>query len=239
MTERMARVMFHLCKSLAFHELERILLGYYDAVIGIDEAGTGALFGPVVAVAARYDPAVVCENVRDSKLMKSKEIEEAYRFLSTRVEFGVGVVSATEINTLLHNVKEAGFVARSRAFESLLSLFKEKKKKFKRIVAVVDHFPLAVPGVDCLSVTHGDRVVYSVAVASVLAKYTRDTIVVSLAKEHPEWAPYEIESNKGYRSPSHLFAIATHGPTPEHRLHLREVKRAAEMVEVRLHERKT
>ena len=235
MTERMARVMFHLCKSLAFHELERILLGYYDVVVGIDEAGTGALFGPVVAVAVRYDPSVIYENVRDSKLMKPKEIKEAYDFLAPRVEFGVGVVSATEINTLLKNVKEAGFVARSRAFESLLGLFKEKKKKYKRIVAVVDHFPLAVPGVDCLSVTHGDRVVYSCAVASILAKDIRDTIVVSLAREHPEWAPYKLESNKGYRSPDHLCAIATYGPTSEHRLHLREVKRAAEMVEVRLH----
>jgi len=171
-------------------------------VAGVDEAGRGALAGPVVAAA------VILEPDRDYPYRDSKRLGPAERAaLAARlreeaVAYAVGVASALEVDT--HNVLGATKLAARRAVAALAPAAQG---------LVTDYLRLDT-GLPELAVARGDARSYQVAAASVLAKTTRDALMAELDARHPG---YGFARHKGYGAPEHLRALERLGACPEHR----------------------
>jgi ribonuclease HII len=175
-------------------------------VAGTDEAGRGACAGPLVVAAAILKPGKAGEipGLADSKLLTALARERVYAQVVRRAAaYSVVVIPAADVDRVgLHVSNVMGM---RRALASL---------PVRPGYALTDGFP--VPGLDVpgLAVWKGDRVAACIAAASVLAKVTRDRMMVSL---HEHWPQYEFASHKGYVTPEHQTALSLHGPCPEHR----------------------
>ena len=189
-------------------DLERELLERFDAVIGIDEVGRGALAGPVGVGAflltrdmLRSLPA----SVRDSKLIAEKKRAEVAQAALAWGECGVGLcpVSTIEEKGISFALKTAGL----DAIENLSA---------GNVVVLLDgsHNWLGEIGLEVVVQTKADRDCGSVAAASVVAKVKRDALMTELAQDFPD---YGWDSNKGYSSNAHIEAIRRLGPTKHHR----------------------
>lgn len=179
------------------------------AVAGIDEAGRGCLAGPVVAAAYVPRPGGIVAGVDDSKLLTPARREA----LATRLR-GAGwwSVVAVEPETIDRvNILEATRIAMRRALERL---------PVKPAAVLTDAVSLRDLGMPVVPLIRGDRVSYSIAAASVLAKVERDREMVDLDRRHPA---YGLARNKGYGSEDHRRALAEVGPSPVHRLTFRSV----------------
>ncbi len=172
-------------------------------VCGVDEVGRGAFFGPVVAGAVILDPKYRIKGLRDSKLLPAERREVlAERIKQHSIAWSVAAVDAARIDQI--NIYHASLLAMVRAIEQL-----DPKP---------DHLLLDAVRVsmDCpqTKIIHGDALSASIAAASIVAKVHRDALIT-------EWAPvfpaYDLASNKGYRSPKHIAALRSIGPTPLHR----------------------
>ena len=195
--------------------LEELLrrAGFFT-VAGVDEAGRGALAGPVVAAAVAVEGPEVVPGVDDSKAvdpLRRARLADAIRRAHPRS--AVIAVSPAEVDRI--NVLGATRVAMARALTSLDPA---------PAVAVVDAVPLDGFAFPALPVVRGDQISYAVACASILAKVTRDRHMVALHRRFPA---YGFDANKGYGSAHHRAALAEHGPCPEHRLTFRSVLPAA------------
>lgn len=174
-------------------------------VAGIDEAGRGPLAGPVVAAAVVLPEKFRHGTLRDSKQLTHKQREEIYGELTTnsRVAWAAEVVDSTEIDRI--NILRATHEAMRRAVRKLT----DQPEHVLIDGLPVPHFPLphtAIVDGDCFS--------YSIAAASVIAKVTRDRIMVEMDSLHPG---YEFSQHKGYGTALHLERLKTHGPCPIHR----------------------
>lgn len=177
----------------------------YRLVAGVDEAGRGALAGPVVAAAVILPPGCVLMGLDDSKRLDADCRERlAAAIRAHAIAVGVGVVSAAEID--LRDILRASLAAMRVA------------------IAALDPAPDAVvldavslPGLRLpqLPIVHGDALSASVAAASVVAKVERDGLVRELGRRFPA---YGFEQHKGYGTPEHWQALSINGPCPEHRL---------------------
>lgn len=189
-------------------EFERdLLLQGYRAVVGVDEAGCGALAGPVVAAAVIFPLDSRLGRVKDSKLLTPESREELYPLILERaVAWAVGSASVQEITAL--NIRRASLLAMQRAVSAI------DQADF----ALVDAW--TIPGITIpqKAVIHGDRLVKSIAAASIIAKVTRDRIMRELAEAFPV---YGFEEHKGYATEEHREALSIHGPCPHHRLSYR------------------
>jgi ribonuclease HII len=186
-------------------------------VAGVDEAGRGACAGPLVVAAAVLPPGKRGEvpGLADSKLLTALARERVYAEVVRRaVSFSTVVISPQEVDRIgLHVANVQGM---RRALSQLT---------VTPAYALTDGFPvpgLAVPG---LAVWKGDRVAACIAAASVVAKVTRDRMMVAL---HDEWPAYDFATHKGYCTEAHQLALDRHGPCPEHRYSYVNV-RAAEV----------
>ena len=183
----------------------------FKFVGGIDEAGRGPLAGPVVAacVILSDDPLL---NVDDSKKLSEKRREELYdQVIANCISFGLGFVPPAEIDEL--NIYRAARKAMTLAFEAC----RPQKPDYCFVDAM--HIPdLEIPQ---QSLIHGDAICAAISAASILAKVTRDRIMVEAAEAYPH---YGFDSNKGYGARHHLDALETHGPCPLHRLTFAPVK---------------
>ena len=188
----------------------------FSRLAGIDEAGRGPLAGPVVAAAVVFDP----EHIRaefdaafggltDSKAMTEARREEYFALLadSPFATIGVGIVEAGEIDRI--NILKATHKAMALAAKQVDPQF-----------ALVDGLP--VKGLPCASrsIVKGDALSISISAASVVAKVTRDRIMVALDAKYPE---YGFAGHKGYGTRQHLDALKKHGATPVHRQSFRPV----------------
>jgi ribonuclease HII len=192
-------------------------------VAGVDEAGRGACAGPLVVAAVVLPEGRRGEvpGLADSKLLSAAAREEAFGQVVRRaLAWSVVVVPPDEVDRCgLHVVNVRAMrqaVARLRPAPSYV---------------LTDGFP--VPGLcaPALAVWKGDRVAASVAAASVVAKVTRDRLMVELHDRYPH---YEFDRHKGYSTPEHTAALAAHGPCPEHRfsyVNVRSALRAPELLE--------
>jgi ribonuclease HII len=180
----------------------------YTLVAGIDEAGRGALAGPVVAGAVVVPSGAtlngIWAQVRDSKLLKPAQrtsMAEVIRHEAAAV--GIGIVSAAEIDRI--GIAPATRLAMMQAIEGLMPV-----PEF----LLIDWVRLPQCTIAQNSFAKADRLSVSVAAASILAKVARDSLMIQLAQEYPQ---YQFAANKGYGAPVHLAALGEHGPSPIHR----------------------
>lgn len=202
-------------------------------LIGIDEAGRGPLVGPVVAAATcfkvpmseiRNGTEKILAGVRDSKLLSEKRREEAFKVIQDYFHTGVGIVQAETIDRI--NILEATFLAMREAVGQLRRRMRDTGVWDEtRVVLLVDGNQL-VPNVSLQQevVVGGDRIVKSIAAASIVAKVTRDRLL----REYEErWPQYGFAKHKGYGTREHMEALEKYGPLPVHRQSFRPVRQAA------------
>ncbi len=202
------------------NELELARQGH-SLVAGLDEAGRGALAGPVVAAAVmlpleRFDLASALDGVRDSKLMRPAARERwAVEISQVALDHAVGFASAAEVDEL--GLLPATRLAMQRSLTEL---------KCRPSYLLIDH--LALPEIELpqLAITRGDQQVLSIAAASVLAKVTRDEMMRRLGDRFPG---YGFAQHKGYGTARHRQAILQLGPCREHRRSYAPVQHALEL----------
>jgi ribonuclease HII len=176
-------------------------------VAGVDEAGRGACAGPLVvaAVALPLGRKQRLDRLADSKLLSPAVREELYtEVVRVAIAWRAVVIPAADIDrTGLHRVNVEGM---RRAVAGL---------SVRPGYVITDGFPVPGMGVPSLAVIKGDQVAASVCAASIVAKVTRDRIMVALHDRHPE---YDFWRHKGYVTAAHSAALDRHGPSSEHRL---------------------
>ena len=203
-------VMSRLCSS-RFERLAR--QAGWLRIAGLDEAGRGALFGPVVAAAAILDPKRVIRGLDDSKKLSPERRAELAPLIRERaVAWAVAQVEAARIDAW--NILQASRQAMTLAIAQLAV-----PPDYLLLDAV--NLDLALPQ---KSLIHGDARSVSIAAASILAKVARDQLVEQLDASYPQ---YNLRSNKGYGTPDHLEALRLHGPTPLHRFSFAPVREAS------------
>ena len=185
----------------------------FRSIAGIDEAGRGCLFGPVVAAAVILDPEKPLKGLADSKLLDAEVRETlAPQIRERAIAWAVAGVDAAWIDRV--NIYQAARMAMERAVAQL-----DPAPDY----LLVDAMRLGV-GCRQLSLIGGDRKSRSIAAASILAKTERDRWIKRWSEVYPA---YNLASNKGYGTPDHLRALAEHGPTPAHRMSFEPVAAVA------------
>jgi ribonuclease HII len=172
-------------------------------VCGIDEAGRGPLAGPVVAAAVILNEKRRPRGIRDSKMLTPEAREDLYPRIMNSAIVGVGIADVERIDR--DNILRAALWAMTQAVRALGNL---------PAFALVDGNML--PELDCPgeAIVDGDALCVSIAAASIIAKVTRDRIMIELGTDFPL---YGFERHKGYSTEEHLIALKDHGPTPHHR----------------------
>ena len=195
---------------------ERALLACgWRIVAGVDEAGRGALAGPIVASAVVLGDAgaiALADVARDSKTLARNRREAAFdRVRESALATGVGVVDALDIDRI--GIGPANRIAMERAIAAL-------GIEIDAILSDVVLLDLPLPQVGLVD---GDALSLSIAAASIMAKVSRDRMMAALAVEHPE---YGFEAHAGYGTARHMAALAAHGPCAQHRRSFAPVARA-------------
>ena len=176
-------------------------------VAGVDEAGCAPLAGPVVAAAVILPAKGIPRGIDDSKKLSAKERERLHGRLMACAVVGVGIVDNEEIDTL--NIYWATMKAMTLAVDALAECLGREPGH-----VLVDGNRLPRWGYAATALVGGDAVNLSIAAASVVAKHTRDRIMIAHAATYPH---YGWDSNKGYGCPAHQRALREHGPCPLHR----------------------
>ena len=174
-------------------------------ICGVDEAGRGPLAGPVCAAAVILPSHLELPGLTDSKKLSDKKRRELYPIIKEQaITYGIGLASEKEIDEI--NILQATFLAMQRAIDQL-----EGKAK----LALIDGNREKDFGLPVKTVVKGDSLSANIAAASVLAKVTRDDIMVEMAEKYPQ---YGFEIHKGYGTKAHYAALTEHGPSPIHRM---------------------
>lgn len=192
----------------------RFLSTGFHLIAGLDEAGRGPLAGPVVAAAVVLPIPEFPEHLSDSKKLPPGKRESLYeKILETAVSVGIGVVEANEIDRI--NIGRAT----QKAMAMAVHLLREQPD-----ILLIDGIlpvPLALPQ---RTIVKGDSLCVSIAAASIVAKVTRDRIMLAYHQKYPL---YNFARHKGYGTREHLEAIKTHGCCEVHRKTFRGVEEAA------------
>lgn len=174
-------------------------------ICGVDEAGRGPLAGPVCAAAVILPPYIEIPGLNDSKKLTDKKRRELYPVIKEKaIAYGIAFADEKEIDEI--NILQATFLAMQRAIDQL---------ETKPDVALIDGNRAKDFGVPSETVVHGDSLSASIAAASVLAKVTRDDLMLKMAEEYPQ---YGFEIHKGYGTKAHYAALSECGPSPVHRM---------------------
>jgi ribonuclease HII len=177
----------------------------FRLICGVDEAGRGPLAGPVCAAAVILPPNHNIPGLNDSKKLSDKKRRELYPLIKDQaVAYGIAFASEQEIDDI--NILQATFLAMQRAIDQL---------SVKPDLALIDGNREKDFGVPVKTVVHGDSLSASIAAASVLAKVTRDDLMLKLSEQYPQYA---FDIHKGYGTKAHYEAISAHGPCPVHRM---------------------
>ena len=176
----------------------------YELICGVDEAGRGPLAGPVCAAAVILPAHADIPGLNDSKKLSDKRRRELFPIIKeTAVTYAVVLIDEKTIDEI--NILQATFRAMEQAVSGL-----DKKPDY----VLIDGNKLPQIDVPAKAVVHGDSLSASIAAASVLAKVTRDDLMLELAKEYPQ---YGFDIHKGYGTKAHCAAILENGPCPIHR----------------------
>ncbi len=175
----------------------------FVCVAGVDEAGRGALCGPVVAAAVVLDPRRPVRGLRDSKLLPAKRRQElALEIRRRALAFSVAAVDNEQIDRI--NIYQA---SRAAMLEAVQALSPAPDYLLLDAMRIASEIPQA-------SFIHGDARCASIAAASILAKVERDCLLCELDELFPA---YGLAAHKGYGTAQHLAALRLHGPSPIHR----------------------
>lgn len=182
----------------------------YHWVVGIDEAGRGPLAGPVVAASVLLPATASIQGLRDSKRLTARQREQVYaRICDLAITYGVGIVAADQIDQ--HNILWATKDAMRRSVERLT------RKPDMLLIDGTATLPLRIAQ---QPIVRGDAICVSIAAASVIAKVTRDHLMIDYATQYPA---YGFERHKGYPTREHYALLQRLGPCPIHRYSFRGV----------------
>lgn len=182
----------------------------YTLIAGVDEAGRGPLVGPVVAGAVILPVNYSCPGLNDSKQISEKKREKLYDIImQDAIAVGVGVVDAKTIDEI--NILEASRLAMKLAIEDL---------KVKPEYVLSDAMKLTNIDIPYKDIIHGDALSLSIAAGSIIAKVTRDRMLLELDKKYPQ---YGFAKHKGYPTKAHLEAIQKYGLFEEYRFSYKPV----------------
>ena len=174
-------------------------------ICGVDEAGRGPLAGPVCAAAVILPEHLNIPGLTDSKKLTDKKRRELYPLIKEQaIAYGIGFASEKGIDEI--NILQATFLAMQRALDKL---------NVKPELALIDGNREKDFGIPVKTVVKGDSLSANIAAASVLAKVSRDDIMMQVAEEYPE---YQFDVHKGYGTKAHYAALTEHGPSPVHRM---------------------
>lgn len=173
-------------------------------ICGVDEAGRGPLAGPVCAAAVILPEHLQIPGLNDSKKLTDKKRRELFPVIQEQaIAYGIGLASEQEIDEI--NILQATFLAMRRALDQLT---------VRPEIALIDGNRETDFGLPVKTVVKGDSLSANIAAASILAKVTRDNLMMELAQQYPE---YGFEIHKGYGTKAHYEALRTYGPCPIHR----------------------
>ena len=186
-----------------FYEKQLLEKGY-TSVCGVDEAGRGPLAGPVCAAAVILKPDDIIEGVNDSKKLSEKKREALFDIIKQRaVSYSIAWATVEEIEEM--NILNATMLAMKRAVEGL---------DIPADYAIIDGNKTPELDITSNSIVKGDAKSMSIAAASILAKVSRDRLMVEYSKQYPE---YKFEKHKGYGTKIHKEALLKYGACDIHR----------------------
>lgn len=195
----------------------------YGLIAGIDEAGRGPLAGPVVAACVIFKPGLKMEDfefselrlINDSKKLSKKKREALFKAIKEEArEIGIGVCDHKTIDRI--NILQASFLAMKKAIGAL-----KKKPEF---IMVDGKFLIPHCSYKQKAIIAGDKSVFSIAAASIIAKVARDRIMREMHEQYPD---YGFDKHKGYGTKLHLARLKKYGPCEIHRRSFAPVKRAS------------
>ncbi|WP_395746151.1 ribonuclease HII [Prosthecobacter sp.] len=178
----------------------------FRVVAGVDEAGRGPLAGPVCVAAVVLPEDFTHAELNDSKQLSEAKRELLYEEITTdvRIRWHCVSIEPREIDRI--NILQATWKGMRRAVMGLQPA---------PDAALIDGLPVKRFPVHHVALVEGDSLSFSIAAASIIAKVTRDRLMVKMARRHPQ---YGFESHKGYPTPAHLAALRQHGPCRHHRM---------------------
>lgn len=182
--------------------------GFYaegvQVICGVDEAGRGPLAGPVCAAAVILPPHLQIPGLTDSKKLTDKKRRELFPVIQEQaIAYGIGFASEREIDEI--NILQATFLAMKRALDGLTA---------KPELVLIDGNREKDFGLPVKTVVKGDSLSANIAAASVLAKVSRDDLMLKMEAEYPG---YGFAIHKGYGTKAHYEALTKYGPCPIHR----------------------
>ena len=176
----------------------------FQVICGVDEAGRGPLAGPVCAAAVILPPLLELPGLNDSKKLTDKRRRELFPLIKEQaIAYGIAFATHLEIDEI--NILQATYLAMERALAQL---------NVKPDIALIDGNRAKDFGLPVKTVVHGDSLSASIAAASILAKVTRDDLMLQMAEDYPQ---YGFEVHKGYGTKAHYEALRTYGESPIHR----------------------
>lgn len=176
----------------------------YEIICGVDEAGRGPLAGPVCAAAVILPMGLEIPGLTDSKKLTDKKRRELFPVIKEQaIAYGIGLASHEEIDEI--NILQATYLAMERALAQL---------SVNPDIALIDGNRAKDFGLPVRTVVKGDSLSMNIAAASILAKVTRDDLMLELAEKYPE---YGFEVHKGYGTKAHYEALRAHGASEIHR----------------------
>lgn len=189
-----------------------------ELIAGLDEVGRGCLAGPVVAAACVIPDHIFIVGVNDSKQLTAGQREEIYEAMisQSEIHIGIGIVDSKEIDSI--NIYQASIKAMLKALKALT---------IKPDYLLVDGMVLPHKTIPSQKIIKGDSLSKSIAAASVVAKVTRDRLMIN--KYHKKYPKYGFDKHKGYGTELHLNSLNEHGPCPIHRYSFEPVRESCQL----------
>ncbi|MFV8471524.1 ribonuclease HII [Mycoplasma sp. B6188] len=181
----------------------------YPLIAGLDEVGRGCLAGELVVACVIFPPNYSNPRIKDSKLLSEKVREELYdEIIASALAYSIEIRSLDDINT--SNPKAQSRLGMELALAKL-------PLTPNLVITDFEHINTTLPQINLVK---GDNISLSVAAASILAKVTRDRMMLQYSEIYPQ---YDFENNKGYGTKKHMSALETYGITPIHRIKYKPV----------------
>ena len=208
------------------HNRDLALLTDHPLLMGVDEAGRGALAGPVVCAAVILNYGEQIEGLNDSKLISAKRRDQLYdKILANALAFRIINISPAYIDA--HNILQATMEGMRQAIDGIacgqcLCLIDGNQLPFK-------HCQSRHPQLVQQTVVDGDALHACIAAASILSKVTRDRLMIELHQQYPI---YGFDRHKGYGTAAHLKALRQHGPCEAHRMSFGPIREVLQIMDI-------